>query len=120
MSIYDQGYKPLETVSSRQRINPNALRGTPMPDLSKIPTGKVTPLTPVQQNALSLGQKIVAERLAQSASTSQLNELAQRGGETGRAAANELSKRGMLPKITPPAPRVPTATFQSLKGFQRL
>lgn len=58
-ALYEKGYKPLTTVSGRQSVNPNR-PSTALPDLSKVDTGKVSPLnnnwqSQLQRSASSTG-----------------------------------------------------------------
>lgn len=90
--------------------NGRAILGTPIDSsvFQQQHPNSVSKVSPITQELVQANQQVAAEAYASRRDASTLKDLASKGGIQGQAAANELSKRGLIPSYN---------QFQSLKGF---
>lgn len=96
--------------------NGRAILGTPIDSsvFQQQHPSSVSKLSPITQELVQANQQVAAEAYASRRDASTLKDLASKGGIQGQAAANELSKRGLIPSYNQtPSGYIPATQTQS-------
>lgn len=96
--------------------NGRAILGTPIDSsvFQQQHPNSVSKLSPITQELVQANQQVAAEAYASRRDASTLKDLASKGGIQGQAAANELSKRGLIPSYNQtPSGYIPATQTQS-------